>query len=164
MAEYITCKQAQKIAELGKLEMRKLLRDGIVASSRTETGAWLVDKDSLLLYCEKRKRDKDNAARPKEAYKTIILRLQRENAYLKSVLTEHKIQFNIEDAEYQPVLAELDLPPRILKVLNSHGIESAELLSECSEDELLALPGIGVAAIKQIKAALAKMDLELYCE
>ena len=162
MAEYITRVRAQKIAGCTKTEMRKLLQDGVIASSRTETGAWLVDKDSLLQYTLTKNSEQGRGR--EESMKDIIVRLQRENSYLKALIDNHQISYRLDNLDYIPTLEELDLPPRVIKALKRHKVDSVDLLTECSETDLLEMPGIGRMAIKDIIAALAKFDLELFAK
>jgi hypothetical protein len=55
-----------------------------------------------------------------------------------------------------PVFAEL-VPKRLLVILAKHGLDNPEVLREMSNSELEALPGIGRAAVKQIRGVLDQL-------
>jgi hypothetical protein len=58
-------------------------------------------------------------------------------------------------------LESLGLPSKIENALRGAKIETVEALVACTEDQLIALPNIGVAACKAIKAALKKAGKKL---
>lgn len=55
-----------------------------------------------------------------------------------------------------PNLQSLGLPTKVENALTGAGILNVDALTRATEEELVALPNVGAAAIKQIKTALKK--------
>ena len=75
---------------------------------------------------------------------------------------EDSYQDEAEEAKEGPIKVEdLNLPARILGILQSNGIATSEQLVAMTEEELAALEGMGEKGIKEIKKAIGSYGLVL---
>ena len=162
MKEYISRIQAQRRLGCDKTKMMKLLRTGVIESSRKENGGWLVSLDSLKEYMEKRT---EQVERITELHR-IIDAYKEENRKLKQLLIENGILYQGElvDAPTTTLdvaIIDLDLPRRVLISFDRNHIHSISQLCNMTVTELKSLDGIGRKAVELIQAGLNYYGLHL---
>ncbi|MDO8522771.1 MAG: DNA-directed RNA polymerase subunit alpha [bacterium] len=118
-----------------------------------------TDYNRLKLFIET-----DGTIAPREAFKRALAIMRRQIEQIESFdmdAGEAKGKVSTGENEAPSGLDVFKITPKVKKTLLEAGLSTPEALSEKTEDELMAMEGIGGKAIGDIKKALNKAGLSL---